>query len=1359
MLTPDDMLIGNIAREAELVSEDTLNECRQVVESGEADSLARVLMEKDYISPHGMAKVLGEQRQNPESRRLNTHAMIEDLTIARMAVAEGKISRGNANEVLVEQNERVLKGKTQRFAEIAVEKSLLEPDDLPDLLIRTRRAFILCHDCLTPLDGTAFPPGTKIQCPTCRSGVAIPSEITVKADDFGESLADSLPGEFPKTVEASDINIDDIAEKLTSEADAPQALSESGDGEPGDISEDELEPAPVGEGGGDRGIAALAASDGPGALRRGGRPKTAMIKPQLDILAAAADTDDKAPPRPKKMRGKALGKKTALKKSDSRRPTTPLIRPIADKAPAPSAPGKGIALLWVVIVVVIALGIGTGVGMMLSPGGPAKSAGEEKPGPEVIVQKIKHLEVDVSNAEPYTAVFRTAGGQEYSLPKAVEMPEGTSTITVEAEGKIPGTVRIGIEKDTLKLDFELEDRPEDVGGKVVEAGPASLRVIVQPEGAALTVDNQETQPGSPIEVVEGTHEVSVSAEGYETHSRSIDIGKGEKAVLFIALAAEAAGTIGPEAGSPGTGISFMTNPHGAIVELILDSELERRASPFIRTGLSPDVYNISLRAPGCFERQLRVDVEEGKTAQVLEALPRMLTWSVPVGGGVFSPTITDWNGDGAPEVIAAAATGHAAVLAGVDGRAIATGRTSRVTAPAVAGDVSGDGQGDLVIATYDDAVIAIDGATGKKLWQVDAGGTVTAVPVLLDVDGDGALDAVFVSWSGQLTVVSGFAGKALATAEVGAAVRNAPAVICGRRKSFYVADVRGVVTRFNLLGRKLVQVWERSLAPSNVIPTGIIPADVDGDGEAEIVVSTNHGLVAALGAEDGKALWQADAGAPVIAGPVVGDVAGADGVEVVVAAGFKKIVILSGSSGEELAAGEPVNARITGLALADLTGEGTLTILAAVGGTVSGVAVITEGAELYRMLPTPAEPVGSPAVADINGDGVVDAAVALADGSVALLSINPGEVSWHAAFGAPSGRPRVREAGGKYEAGLLASGGGFVWFDAKSGLPAAILADIPGGPWTAGDLNGDGIDDVFVSSAEGEKAFDGQTGDLIWEHRLESENVTVGPPAFVSTPNGPLVVTGDSKGVIRAFDGGSGELSWSETEATAYMAAPLAADVREDRKPEIICATREHGLVCFDPATGGKLWSTKQKGEPVGAASFFRSGPGSAATLVYATRSRIFVVEADHGEVKKTIAAGKQITSPPALADIDGDGTPEIMYTTAENKLVVRNLDGAEVWSKPVRGFSRRPVQMVELDGKKTILVMGSRGRLDAFDAKGKILWKYGRRSASAYVSPVMTVLEGEGLIIATARGVELLGEGMKNNPARWSINSAQVWK
>ena len=87
-----------------------------------------------------------------------------------------------------------------------------------------------------------------------------------------------------------------------------------------------------------------------------------------------------------------------------------------------------------------------------------------------------------------------------------------------------------------------------------------------------------------------------------------------------------------------------------------------------------------------------------------------------------------------------------------------------------AGDISGDGVGDLAVASDDKSIYMIDGLTGTKIWTYTASdlndwvsilssSTSTSLGANFDVNGDDKSEVFVVSQSGLVLLLDGAEGK------------------------------------------------------------------------------------------------------------------------------------------------------------------------------------------------------------------------------------------------------------------------------------------------------------------------------------------------------------------------------------------------------------------------------------------------------------------------------------------------------------------------------------------------------------------------------------------------------------------------
>ncbi|MDX6200380.1 MAG: hypothetical protein QOJ79_3531 [Actinomycetota bacterium] len=122
------------------------------------------------------------------------------------------------------------------------------------------------------------------------------------------------------------------------------------------------------------------------------------------------------------------------------------------------------------------------------------------------------------------------------------------------------------------------------------------------------------------------------------------------------------------------------------------------------------------------------------------------------GDAAFSP-VGDLDADGTADVVEVAASGSIAALSGVDAHQVWAAKAAQqfdLGSADAAADMTGDGRADVFVAmgTFDDQpgyVAALDGRTGKQLWQRTAAGARS----IGDIDRDGRSETRLITYVGS----------------------------------------------------------------------------------------------------------------------------------------------------------------------------------------------------------------------------------------------------------------------------------------------------------------------------------------------------------------------------------------------------------------------------------------------------------------------------------------------------------------------------------------------------------------------------------------------------------------------------------
>jgi hypothetical protein len=360
---------------------------------------------------------------------------------------------------------------------------------------------------------------------------------------------------------------------------------------------------------------------------------------------------------------------------------------------------------------------------------------------------------------------------------------------------------------------------------------------------------------------------------------------------------------------------------------------------------------------------------------------------------------------------------------------------------------------------------------------------------------------------------------------------------------------------------------------------------------------------------------------------------------------------------------------------------------------------------------------------DDNGDGLIndsdmpDVVVAASGGGLTVISGDNSVVHWtRSGLGSEPSTPAIADLDGDGRPEVIASGStGFFAFRGDTGAPywtssAGSTRNICGGVGVY-DLNGDGLPEIVQGSQvlngqTGAPLFTGAygagtgysgstyasfgvaadidldgvlevvvgnalyspTGQVIWYNGQTDGFVAVGN--FDSDPYGEIVVT-TYPGRVRLQDN-DGTVLWSGTYTGSTVGPPTVADFDSDGKAEIGVAG--NGVYVVIDTDGTQLWSraiNDYSSGFTGSAVFDFEGDGEAE-VVFADENDVWVFEGATGAVKLKESQHSSATCSeyPAVADVDGDGQTEIIYTSGAysgSEMGVRVIGDASGSWQPAR--------------------------------------------------------------------------------------------
>jgi len=271
---------------------------------------------------------------------------------------------------------------------------------------------------------------------------------------------------------------------------------------------------------------------------------------------------------------------------------------------------------------------------------------------------------------------------------------------------------------------------------------------------------------------------------------------------------------------------------------------------------------------------------------------------------------------------------------------------------------------------------------------------------------------------------------------------------------------------------------------------------------------------------------------------------------------------------------------------------------------------------------------------------------------------------------------------------------------------------IMGSP-AAGDLNGDGVPDIVVGTNEDYSnvgrvyAVDGATGAFLpgWPLQVVSNHIL--PVVGKGVPCAPAMADVDGNGVPEVLVSGIGSvLHVFDAHGKAF--GPALVNQKEKYGAKSNARNPIEFMMVASPSVG----DLDNDGTP----DLVEGGAGSDALLAFATGGQrhdfehhVGVWDGKTGKYKNgfpQVIEDWQFFSHPAVADVDGDGKPEVIAPSAGYFLHAWNVDGVEPKGFPKYtggwALSTPAVGDLDGDGKLELVQVTRNGWMYAWHTTGK---------------------------------------------------------
>lgn len=354
-----------------------------------------------------------------------------------------------------------------------------------------------------------------------------------------------------------------------------------------------------------------------------------------------------------------------------------------------------------------------------------------------------------------------------------------------------------------------------------------------------------------------------------------------------------------------------------------------------------------------------------------------------------------------------------------------------------------------------------------------------------------------------------------------------------------------------------------------------------------------------------------------------------------------------------------------------------------------------------------------PTLGDLTGDGVPEAVMASQNGQV---------YGWQRSSFWQPGQPALGPS-----------------LVDLAGWPQTVGSGLQGSP-AVGDVDGDGEAEVLVASNDGRLwAWNGdgsrvdmnRDGVAEWPRTLEAATAASPTLGDIDYDGQLEVIIGDRSGRLYAFNGdGSLVPGWPVLLGGPIASTAAVGDLEGDPGEEIVVGAND-GFVYALRGDGTPLpgWGTYREAQGAhvppqilpapskntGASLEFlspalldRNGDGRLDTVVIGSRTGQIFGWNVAGQVSMTFATtGARAYSSPAVMDMDGDGSPELVFGTDTNKVCIFDSQGKLLYEKTVGGATLRGSPVVAdigydalgLTGPE-ILVGAADGRLYGWNAR-----------------------------------------------------------
>ncbi len=292
-----------------------------------------------------------------------------------------------------------------------------------------------------------------------------------------------------------------------------------------------------------------------------------------------------------------------------------------------------------------------------------------------------------------------------------------------------------------------------------------------------------------------------------------------------------------------------------------------------------------------------------------------------------------------------------------------------------------------------------------------------------------------------------------------------------------------------------------------------------------------------------------------------------------------------------------------------------------------------------------------PTIYDLDGDGYLEILTVGASGNLYCLNSN-GSARWVVRDRMFSGSPVVGDVNGDGKPDIvMGSNDGYVYIISINGSVEAHVrvGDMPVSTPSLSDIDSDGVDEIVVVEGSYIHVIDYSNGKYV-VHGLELGGYLVPPPVLydVNGDGADDAVVVSKEGHVYIVDLVNSQILYSkQLNATDTLASPSIGDVNGDGKPDIVVATME-GLFILNMSLGVERCYPELQSYGSSPIISDINGDGLNEIILGLQQGDIVIVNAHSiggffREVLWDYTTGGPIMGSAAIADINNDGIPDFL--------------------------------------------------------------------------------------------------------------------